>query len=385
MKQLLTLTAAAMLSMSVLAESRPGETTYEAGFLSEPLNEAIAQNMEQAGTQTETKYGRKVTDFVTPPKFGGYFMYGYYYTGEDSKHNGDGFRQKNARLYVSGSLFKEFNYLVQIQLTNNAFHMKDYWIEWKRYTAFSVKAGQFIRSFGFENPYNPFEFHDGAYAQITQKLAGGNDRIGTDNGSGRDQGIQIQGDLFPVGKDGHRLLRYQLMLSNGQTINSADANSQKDISGTLQVQPIQGLYLAFYGWTGNHTAQGVTVSRDRYMLSAFYDVNDWTARAEFAHSTGHKISDYNAANGSWTGSGKAQGWYTTLGIPCTPWLKTWIKYDAYQDDARWSSTKSIYSVSPNFQLHRNLWFQPRVAYVHDRTMSSKNDYMELSVEAAVRF
>ena len=361
----------------------PTEETYESGFLGTPINQAIERGMRRADREMEFKYGRTVTQFATAPKVGGYYMSGYYYSSQEGAHDGDGFKQKNVRLYVSGSVFKHFNYLVQVQLANAAFHMKDFWLEWKRFPEFSVKVGQFIRVFGFENPYNPFEYRDGAYAMITQKLAAQADYIGTDNGGGRDQGIQVQGDLFPVGKDQHRLIHYQFMLSNGQTINTGDANGKKDLSGTIQVQPIKGFYLALYGWTGDHKANNVTVNRNRYMISAFYDVNEWTARAEYAHSTGHKISDYNATTGEWSGAGKAQGWYATLGVPFNDWFKLWLKYDAYQDDARWSSTRQVYSISPNIQIHKNLWFQPRVGYVHDRTFDDK--WIEVSIETGVRF
>ena len=117
--------------------------------------------------------------------------------------------------------------------------------------------------------------------QLTKLLTGHSDYIGGESSSngGRDQGIQLQGDLFPMAKDGHRLLHYQLMLANGQGINTSDADSRKDIIGTLQLQPVKGLVVGFFGWTGSFTdSRGVTVNRNRYMLSAKYDANDWTFR-----------------------------------------------------------------------------------------------------------
>lgn len=369
------------------------ESNHEGGFLTEYLNEAISKGMETNGTDASydgMEVGRKVTDFISAPKFGGYYMSGYYYSSKEGAHSGDGFKQKNARVYVSGTILKDFSYLVQVQLTNDKFHMKDYWLEWKKYSEFQIKGGQFIRVFGYENPYNPFEYHDGAYSQITQQLCGQADYVGEDNGGGRDKGIQIQGDLFPA-KDGHRFLHYQFMVSNGQTINSADLNSQKDLSGMIAIQPIQGLRIAAWGWTGNITGskddtKGVTVKRNRYMFSIFYDKDDWTFRTEYAHSTGHSLAAYNKNEGSFTDKGKQQGWYAALGIPCNAWLKTWLKYDAYEKDASVETMKSIYSVAPNIQLHKNLWFQPRVAYVHDRNLASDNrNYCELSCEVGVRF
>lgn len=385
----LSFLVAAMMAMPVLADNEVNapdnsnefktEETYEEGFATHYINEAIANGMKNVAQSSEVEYGRKVTDYISAPKFGGYVMGGYWYDNKENNHSGDGFKIKNARMYVSGTILNDFGYLVQVQLTNDKFHMKDYWLEWKKYKEFSVKAGQFIRVFGYENPYNPFEFHEHSYAQITQKLCGQADRVGEDNGGGRDQGIQVQGDLFPVGQDGHRLLHYQVMVSNGQTINAADKNSQKDVSGCIAIQPVAGLRLAFWGWTGNFTgSNGVTVGRNRYMISAFYDKNDWTVRAEYAHSTGGKISDVD--------NNKAQGWYAAVGIPCSKVVKTWVKYDAYEDNAMVESLKSIYSIAPHIQLHKNLWFLPSFAYVHDRSAASgKRNYCELSAQFGVRF
>lgn len=392
MRKLTTMVMAALVSVGAWAEdnnseSFPPQDNFEEGFLTHYLNEAIANGMDELGTDEDNEFGRTVTKYASAPSFGGYYMGGFYYSSKEGAHSGDGFKQKNVRLYVKGTLFNDFAYLLQLQTNNASFHLKDYWLEWKKYKEFQIKGGQFIRVFGYENPYNPFEYHDGAYAQITQKLCGQADFIGFDNGGGRDQGIQVQGDLFPVGKDKHSLLHYQVMVSNGQTINAADANSQKDVSGMIAIQPVKGLSIAVWGWTGNFTCtdaayKGVTVNRDRYMFSVFYDKDDWTFRSEYAHSTGHKVTDYQA-DGTFAGTGKAQGWYAALGVPCTPWMKTWVKYDAYQDDGTKESTRSVYSVSPNFQLHKNMWFQPRVAYVNDK-MIDKN-YCEASLEFGVRF
>lgn len=363
----------------------------EEGFITHYINEAIASGMESIDSKAEVEYGRKVTSFASAPKFGGYFIGKYGWTNQPGKHTGDGFSQRLIRMYVDGTILNDFAYRIQVQTNNSSFHMKDFFLEWKKYPEFKVKIGQYKRAFGLENPMNPWDVGVGDYSQLTKKLSGHNDYINdeTSSNGGRDQGIQVQGDLFPVGKDEHRLIHYQLMVSNGQGINSADQNSQKDITGTLQLQPVKGLWVGFYGWTGNFTSattatKGVTVSRNRYEFVAKYDKDDWSFRAEYAHSTGHKVSDYDKVTDTWSGNGKADAWYATVGIPCTSWLKTWLKYDVYRDDATWNTTKSIYSLCPNIQLHKNLMFQPQFNYVHDRTASKKN-YCELWCETYVRF
>ena len=362
----------------------------EEGFITHYLNNAIASGMQQADQQAEKEYGRKVTSYVSAPKFGGYFIGKYSATNQDGKHSGDGFTQRLIRLYVDGTILDDFAYRIQVQTNNASFHMKDFFVEWKKYAEFKVKIGQYKRAFGLENPMNPWDVGVGDYSQLTKKLTGHSDFIGAESTSngGRDQGIQIQGDLFPA-EDGHRFVHYQLMVSNGQGINTADANAQKDITGTIHIQPIKGLFVGAYGWTGNFTAtNGVTVKRNRYLLFGKYEANDWSFRAEYAHSTGHTVSDFKVdeytGESYWAGTGRADAWYATVGIPCTPWLQTWLKYDAYRDNGQWGTAKSIYSVCPVINLHKNLMFQPQLNYVHDRNLA-KSNYTEFWVETYVRF
>lgn len=407
MKKIFLCALMALLSAPIWADvENNGEEEFasderlEEGFLTGPLNKAIEKAMP-ATADDEVQYGRTVTGFASAPKFGGYFIGKYEYSSQDGKQSGSAFSQRLVRAYVDGKIFGDFTYRIQVQMNNGSFHMKDYFIEWGKFKEFKVKIGQYKRAFGFENPMNPWDVGDGNYSQLTSKLTGHNDYIGAETSSngGRDQGIQVQGDLFPVGKDGHRLIHYQLMVANGQGINASDANKRKDVIGTIQVQPIKGLFVGFFGWTGNATYNGITVDRNRYMISAKYDANNWTVRAEYAHSTGHKISDYYTAadvansitmekvvgglkpNAS---NGRADAWYATVGIPMTSWLKTYVKYDVYRDDATWNTTKSIYSICPNFQLHKNLMFQLQYNYVHDKTLAKKN-YSQIWVETYVRF
>lgn len=377
--------AAPLSTPSAMPEFESDERLEE-GFVTHYINSAIEKAMPATATPSEPHYGRNVTDYVSAPKLGAYFIGKYACTSQEGKHSGTGFSQRLTRFYVDGKILGDFAYRIQVQTNNDKFHMKDYFIEWQKYPGLRVKFGQYKRAFGFENPMNPWDVGTGDYSQLTKLLTGHSDYIGGESSSngGRDQGIQLQGDLFPMAKDGHRLLHYQLMLANGQGINTSDADSRKDIIGTLQLQPVKGLVVGFFGWTGSFTdSRGVTVNRNRYMLSAKYDAKDWTFRGEYAHSVGHKLSDWQA-DGTWTGNARADAWYATLGVPCTPWLKTYVKYDVYRDGADWAKAKSIYSLAPNIHLHKNLMFQPQLNYVHDRSLA-KADYCEAWLELYVRF
>ena len=358
-----------------------------AGWGTEPLNRAIEKSMTTTVTTSDgekMEMGRKVTKWISAPKFGGYVIGSYKYSSQEGKKCGDGFGLRLIRLYVDGTIFKDFNYRLQIE-TKGTTHVKDAFIEWAHWKEFKVKFGQFKRAFSFENPYNPWDVGVGDYSQLVKKLAGFSDYCGTADGAdfkgsngGRDIGLQFQGDLFPIGKDGHRLIHYQAAVYNGQGINTTDKNSQKDVIGTIQFQPIKDLYIGAFGWTGRYTINGTTVNRDRYGFGVKYEHDGWSARAEYAHHSGGK-------NVIGNGLGRADAWYATLGVPCTKWLKIYAKYDAYREGA-WNTMKSIYSLCPNFQLHKNLMFQLQYNFVNDRNLAAdKHNYHELWVESYVRF
>jgi len=322
-------------------------------------------------------FGKKLSDFASTPKFGGYFIGKYTLSDQQGIHGGDGLSQRLIRAYVDGTILGDFKYRVQVQVNNSAFHMKDYFVEWSRWPELAVKVGQFKRAFLFENQYNPWNVGAGDFAQITRKLAGIGDKDGNVGNGGRDQGVQVQGDLFPVSSDGHRLIHYQFQMMNGQGINSGDANRRKDFIGTLQVQPVKDLYIGVFGWTGDYVKDGVAINRNRWAASVKYEHNDWTVRAEYAHSKG-LLANY-------AGKGKSDGWYATLGVPCTPWLKVYGVYDVYRSSRTWATARSVYSIVPNVQLHKNLLFQLQYNYVHDRNQSGDQDYNELWAEVYVRF
>lgn len=340
---------------------------------------------------------RKLTDYASTPKFGGYFIGKYDYSDREGQSTNGGFSQREGqptnggfsqrliRLYVDGTILNDFKYRIQLQTTNDAFHVKDVFVEWQKYKEAMVKIGQFKRAFTFENPYNPWDVGTGDYSQAVKKMAGFGDVSGEPSScGGRDQGIQVQGDLLPSSTDGHRYIHYQLALYNGQGINTSDTDKRKDLIGTVQFQPIKDLYIGVFGWTGSYTANQVTVDRNRYAISAKYEHDGWSARAEYIHSQGHNTAKYNAIKNTFADAGKADGWYATVGVPVTPWLKVYGKYDVYRDDATWATAKTIYSLAPNFQIHKNLMLQLQFLHTHDRIGTDK-DYNEIWAQTYVRF
>ncbi len=381
-------------------DNTPGTDSPEpSGFVTSLLNNALAKGMDSPVAEGEPmEYGRTETRWASVPKFGGYAVGTYKYSNEEGKHGGDGFNARYVRLYLDGSLLSDFKYRVQLEVNGDPGaskgpHVKDFFLAWSHWKELEVKVGQFKRCFTFENPYNPWDIGVGDYSQMVKKLAGMSDYCGGESTStgGRDLGLQLQGDVLPVGKDKHRLFHYQLGMFNGQGINHADANRKKDWIGTLQLQPVKDLYVGVFGWKGDMKYNNITVERNRYAVGAKYEHKGWSARAEYAHHTGHKMADYqwDSERGEQVltqhaSRGKADGWYLTVGVPCTSWLKIYAKYDAFRDNARNSSLNSIYTLCPNFQIHKNLMLQLQYNYVHSK-LSADSKHSELWGELYFRF
>lgn len=342
---------------------------YQEGFLTSKLNRVI---------------DKTTTQWASAPQFGGYVNGHYTYNDLKGNQGGPGFGIRLLRAYVSGTVLRDFKYRIQIEM-NGSVALRDATIEWARWKEFAVKGGQFKRCFTFGNPMSPWLAGLGTYTQLVNKFSGFGDHCGEPNMNGRDIGLQFYGDLFPVGKTRHRLIHYEAGVYNGNGQNRADNNRQKDWIGTIQIQPVPNLYVGVFGWKGTYTQNNVTVDRNRWALSAKYEDKRWTAFVEYAHNTGHRIQDYDAHTKSWSGTGKADAWYATLGMSVTSWLKPFVRYDAYREQGTWSSLKAIYSVCPNIQLHKNLMFQVQYSLVHDRQNPLDPYYNEFKALTYIRF
>ena len=393
------------------------ETPYYNAADSEFGNSDLSNN--ETFMKGKAADGRRLDEWTKASKpsmkFGGYIIGKYAWEDRDAMNTSqDGFNLRLVRLYVSGEVFRDFKYRLQLEV-NGTPHIKDATLEWVHWKEFSIKAGQFKRAFTFENPYNPFDVGVGDYSQLVKKLAGFDDHINSSSkkyevktNGGRDLGIQFQGDLFPSRRDGHTFLHYQLGFYNGQGINTWDVDKKKDIIGTLQFNPIKNLAIGVFGWKGtigvketfgtNNEFSGIrSTKRNRLAVGAKYE-SDWTFRAEYARSWGYKLDDYEwnedvklyTAKASASAKGKeADAFYATLGIPCAPWLKAYLKYDLYRQYADDTYMNSIYSAALNFKFTKNLYFQAQYNFVDTKKKANNstnhNNYNQLWAMMYVRF
>ena len=354
---------------------------------------ALASNAQESGKKTVIE----LPQWVKNIKFSGYGMLQYQgddkysnetITNEDgekeviaSKNHENAFNLRLVRFIIDGKI-GDFDWRAQAQGNlgsgpgASSFYLVDIYAEWVKYKAFRVKVGQFKRAFSFENPTHPITQGWYSYAMIINNFVGFGDRTGEKSSGGRDIGIQVQGDLFP-NANGRRLLHYQVGVYNGEGINTKDKDNRKDIIGGLWVMPFDGVRVGAFGWTGSKAGIG---EKNRYALSAEYDKNEYTFRAEYIHSQGYG-ADRSLGD-------KADGFYA-FGI--VPVIKSKLhakaRYNLYRKDKTWGNSKTMYEVGLNYFFNKRLQINAEYALVNDRSIVNpdKHNYNFVDVQFDFRF
>jgi len=348
-------------------------------------------------TQVEEKPKIELPAWVKNIKFSGYAM--LQYQGQDPEGNhSNSFNLRLARFILDGKI-GDFDWRAQIQGTNATgpgqptVQLVDLYAEWRKYPEFKIRAGQFKRAFTYENPTNPITQGWRSYADVINKLSAFGDRTGEKSSGGRDIGIQLSGDLFP-NANGRRLFHYQIGVYNGEGVNQKDMDNRKDIIGGVWVMPIKGLRIGAFGWTGSRggmldplTGQTRSIEKNRYALSAEYDLNEYTFRAEYIHSQGWgaKSPGNNVREIYYENGDKADGWYVFGIVPLIKGkLHAKARYQTYRNKKEWGSSVNQVECGLNYYFTKNLELHAEYSRVNDRTLA-KHDYNLVDVELDFRF
>lgn len=379
-------TAFSLTSKGQLAMNEEYQDGYDhslQNYVTEKISQLKDKQEEKA---KEGKKKWKMADYVTVPKFGGYIVGTYKYNSQEGKNGGDGFGLRYLRLYLDGTVLKDFKYRVQMNVSGepgskNGARVIDAFISWQKWAPLGIKLGEYKRCFTFENPMNPWDIASGDYTQLTKHFTGmGGDLYqGAANSGGRDLGVQIYGDAFKVGKTQHYLLHYQAGIYNGQGINTSDKDKEKDYIATVQLQPLKGLYVGVFGWSGSFFDGAQSNYFKRWAAGVSYE-GLFSARAEYARNIYAVGADTHGLGQ------KSDAWYIRMGIPTWRWLRVNLGYDAYRKDmSTWTSLNSIYSLGLQARPHKNLQFQLQWNYCHNNASGVDKDYHQLWTQAYIRF
>ena len=365
---------------------------------------ASAEEQEVQNAQQEKKTLVELPQWVKNIKFSGYAMLQYQGEDKEGSHSNT-FNLRLARFILDGKI-GDFDWRAQIQGTNATgpgqptVQLVDLYAEWRKYPEFKVRAGQFKRAFTFENPTNPITQGWRGYADAINKLSAFGDRTGERSSGGRDIGIQLSGDLFP-NANGRRVFHYQIGVYNGEGVNQKDMDNRKDIIGGVWVMPIKGLRIGVFGWTGSRgemvdaklidpvTKQPMTrsVEKNRYALSAEYDKDEYTFRAEYIHSQGWgaKSPGNNVREIYYENGDKADGWYVFGIVPLIKGkLHAKARYQTYRNKKEWGSSVNQIECGLNYYFTKNLELHAEYSRVNDRNLA-KHNYNLVDVELDFRF
>ena len=366
-------------------------------FAEEPeVTNADVQAVEEVQA-TQEKSGIELPAWVKNIKFSGYGM--LQYQGQDPEGNhSNSFNLRLARFILDGKI-GDFDWRAQIQGTNATgpgqptVQLVDLYAEWRKYPEFKVRAGQFKRCFTYENPTHPITQGWRGYADVINKLSAFGDRTGEKSSGGRDIGIQVSGDLFP-NANGRRVFHYQVGVYNGEGVNQKDMDNRKDFIGGVWVMPIKGVRIGAFGWTGSRggmldpvTGETRSVEKNRYCLSAEYDLNEYTFRAEYIHSQGWgaKSPGNNTREIYYANGDKADGWYVFGIIPLIKSkLHAKARYQTYRNQKNWSTSVNQVECGLNYFFTKNLELHLEYSHVNDRSLA-KHNYNLIDVELDFRF
>ena len=364
-----------------------------------PAGAETLTEVEKVQAEQQEKAAIELPAWVKNIKFSGYGMLQYQGLDKEGAHT-NSFNLRLARFILDGKI-GDFDWRAQIQGTNvkgpgePTVQLVDLYAEWRKYPEFKIRAGQFKRAFTFENPTHPITQGWRGYADVINNLSGFGDRTGEKSSGGRDIGIQVAGDILP-NTNGRKLLHYQVGVYNGEGINMKDQDNKKDIIGGLWVMPIKGVRIGAFGWTGTRgemldpiTGQTRSLRKNRYCLSAEYDKDEFTFRAEYIHSQGWGAA--KAANNvreiDYSKGDKADGWYV-FGI--VPLIKSKLhakaRYQSYRVSKEWSSSVNQLECGLNYFFTKNLEMHLEYSHVNDRNLADgKHNYNLVDVELDFRF
>ena len=398
MKRLFSLMAlVALMTFTASANTETGDNQ-----VLDPAQGLEALSAEELATLeemevTQQKATIEVPAWVKNIKFSGYGM--LQYQGEDKENaHSNTFNLRLARFILDGKI-GDFDWRAQIQGTNATgpgqptVQLVDLYAEWRKYPEFKIRAGQFKRAFTYENPTHPITQGWRGYADVINKLSAFGDRTGEKSSGGRDIGIQFAGDLFP-NANGRRLFHYQMGIYNGEGVNQKDMDNRKDIIAGAWVMPIKGVRIGAFGWTGSrggmldpNTGEKRSIDKNRYCISAEYDLNEYTFRAEYIHSQGWGASSpgNNVREIDYSKGDKADGWYVFGIVPIVKSkLHAKARYQTYRNQKDWATSVNQVECGLNYFFTKNLELHLEYSHVNDRNLA-KHNYNLIDAELDFRF
>ncbi len=296
----------------------------------------------------------------------------------------DGFDIRRAYFDIKGNLTPYFGYRLQTDFASSP-KIVDAQIDLKLNDYFNLTFGQQVIPFSLNNITSNTKLELADRVQAVEALASRkNDVLGDNNG--RDIGITAYGSLLKL--NDLDLIEYRIGLFNGNGINRADVNEDKDIIGRLVIHPIRNFYLGGsvnYGFTPDSATfyNGNSSIKDKDKATAnYFGVRK---RFGFELSYDYKIISLKGEYITGQDGSLSKGGYyiQAAGYILPNKLQVAARYDSYDKDLDKPDNITT-NITAGINLIFNSNFMLQVAYTmsDEEGESIKNNYTSFQLQAS---
>lgn len=359
----------------------------ESTFTGLQTNEAVETNISDAGTDQAYLESKKAL-FSAPQagekKDAGYWaqavgsrvkVTGYAQAGYTAEFNqGDAnntntFDMKRVILMVGVDITKNFYAFFMHDFKSGS--MQEYYMEYRPLKAINVRFGQSKKELSMENPMSPTVLESvGPMSQAVGDLCGGR----YDNGSGRDLGLMLYGDLFK------NKLRYVVEVVNGNKINSKDNNNQKDVIAKLEYKPVPNFRVSVSGQKGYAEINDQTRRSDRYAFGM-----EWKSKKAGTDYNANRCATVRAEMlGGRDGDQHSFGAYISAAVPVYKRLDVVGMVDYYNKNTELGQKQTNVMGGVQYWIHKKCRLQAQYTYKF-RSSALGKDNSNIMTQVQVAF
>lgn len=283
----------------------------------------------------------------------------------------DGFDTRRARLDFKGAITNKWDYELYVEFAGTP-ALVDGYTTYKVADFFKVSAGQFKIPFSIESLTSDSQLELIDRSQVEEALTSrAKDVLGNNNG--RDIGAQISGSFAKLNNS--YLFDYTFSVFNGNGINRADNNKDKDVAGRFTVHPVANLSVSydFYHGRDIYGTSTATQLRNRQGFDARYVYGPLSLTAEYDKGIDGAIH--------------RDGWYGQAAYYLIPKkLQLAAKYDTYDANTVVYTDRSTWYIG-GINYFFNPWTKLYLDYTYKReeiaTAQNRNNL--LAAEIQVQF
>lgn len=315
-----------------------------------------------------------------------YAQGGYTATFQNEGKNSNTFDLKRIVLMVGADIAPHFYGFFMHEFKSGA--VQEYYLEYRPFKALNFRLGQSKNELSIENPLSPTILESiSCSSQSVSWLCGADPLV--NNGSGRDLGIMMYGDLF------NSKLHYVIEVVNGGQINTSDKNNQKNIIAKLEYKVLPTLKLSVSGQKGYGYAVATSPFNPGIKLGDTYRQNRYAAGFEWTGSRAGRDFWRNRcpyvrceALGGKDGDVGSFGVYGATTIPLYKQLDVVAVADYFNKNTDMHLRQTNLTLGFQYWIHTKCRLQAQYAYSiksHEMKALTGGNYSQILTQVQVSF